>query len=400
MAQLGISLNQIASKDFQEVLRVSGALPTRWSPRRLNVHRWHLIKSTTIYPRLCEMVDLLKITEPELLDKLYVTPLAGYIFVGVHNSLSLYSVQDVTGGALRALTKKSAENAAQVATTMCTGSDAKTARAGVPLTGPVKPVKTVTVSIPTVWGLPYPQEPLEQSIGYGDPMGGDDEASDVCAALHWFVEKHHLSLNEVEHLLCTRQQDVWTCGLYAPGAIAHKYLPGEYPLISPEFELGDLGKLDMLRCIILRFHERCLPTAKALPSFLTQGLTEYAGVPRSMRHSRSPSPVTPPGLEFAMQSLSVSPKKPPRKRPKTQQSSSGTVATLIAPIFKPPKLKKTVNKVVAKERKASNKPTAKARKLMKAAAIKVVMGKFGSVQVRGTFARTLNLNFGSGSANC
>ncbi|KAJ7017015.1 hypothetical protein C8F04DRAFT_1339258 [Mycena alexandri] len=150
MAQLGISLNQIASKDFQEVLRVSGALPTRWSPRRLNVHRWHLIKSTTIYPRLCEMVDLLKITEPELLDKLYVTPLAGYIFVGVHNSLSLYSVQDVTGGALRALTKKSAENAAQVATTMCTGSDAKTARAGVPLTGPVKPVKTVTVSIPSV----------------------------------------------------------------------------------------------------------------------------------------------------------------------------------------------------------------------------------------------------------
>ncbi|KAJ6565377.1 hypothetical protein B0H10DRAFT_1965708 [Mycena sp. CBHHK59/15] len=121
MTQLGIPLSQLASKDFQEVLRLSGALPTRWSPRQLNVHRWHLIKSTTIYPRLCEMVDLLKITEPELLDKLYVTPLAGYIFVGVHNSSSLYSVQDVTGGALRALTKKSAENAAQVATTMHTG---------------------------------------------------------------------------------------------------------------------------------------------------------------------------------------------------------------------------------------------------------------------------------------
>ncbi|KAJ7891022.1 hypothetical protein B0H13DRAFT_1887347 [Mycena leptocephala] len=165
------------------------------------------------------MVDLLKITEPELLDKLYVTPLAGYIFVGVHNSSSIYSVQDVTGGALRALTKKSAENVAQVATTMHTGcismhdalcnfhcgwgkwdeltvddddtipdlidewglflanlinpstavsgcqrtgmdgkltarncplifeADAKTARAGVPLTGPVPPVKTATVSI-------------------------------------------------------------------------------------------------------------------------------------------------------------------------------------------------------------------------------------------------------------
>ncbi|KAJ6471365.1 hypothetical protein C8R45DRAFT_936801 [Mycena sanguinolenta] len=163
MTQLGIPLSQLASKDFQEVLRLSGALPTRWSPRQLNVHRWHLIKSTTIYPRLCEMVDLLKITEPELLEKLYVTPLAGYIFIGVHNSSSLYSVQDVTGGALRALTKKSAENVAQVATTMHTGSvngrvwtaslppvtarvffeaDAKTARAGVPLTGPVPPVKT------------------------------------------------------------------------------------------------------------------------------------------------------------------------------------------------------------------------------------------------------------------
>ncbi|KAJ7669579.1 hypothetical protein B0H17DRAFT_1142140 [Mycena rosella] len=111
------------------------------------------------------MVDLHKITEPKLLDKLYVTPLAGYIFVGVHNSSSLYSVQDVTSGALRALTKKSAENAAQVATTMHTGSavngrvwtaslppvtarlffeaDAKTARAGVPLTGPVPPERGV-----------------------------------------------------------------------------------------------------------------------------------------------------------------------------------------------------------------------------------------------------------------
>ncbi|KAJ7689799.1 hypothetical protein B0H17DRAFT_1134740 [Mycena rosella] len=128
MTQLGIPLSELASKIFQEVLRLSGALPTRWSPRQLNVHRWHLIKSTTIYPRLCEVADLLKITEPELLDKLYVTPLAGYIFVGVHNSSSLYSVQDVTGGALCALTKKSAENAAQVATTMYTGSSFSTAQ--------------------------------------------------------------------------------------------------------------------------------------------------------------------------------------------------------------------------------------------------------------------------------
>ncbi|KAJ7017103.1 hypothetical protein C8F04DRAFT_1406226 [Mycena alexandri] len=208
----------------------------------------------------------------------------------------------------------------------------------------------------------------EQAIGLGDPMGGDEKTSDVCAALCWFAEKHHLSLNEVEHLLCTRQQDVWNCGLYAAGAIAHKYLPNEYPLISPELKLGDLGRVDMLRRIILGFHQRCLPSAKALPSFLTQGLTEYS---RAVCHSRTPSPTTPPGLEFAMQSLSVSPKRPPRKRAKTEQSSS-TVAPLMAPIFKPPKPsnKKAVSKVVAKEKKASNKPTAKAKKLMKAAAIK------------------------------
>lgn len=79
------------------------------------------------------MVDLLKIIEPELLDKLYVTPLAGSEFITLQVSTQFRSVtlldfqlifmifQDVTGGALRALTKKSAENAAQVATTMHTG---------------------------------------------------------------------------------------------------------------------------------------------------------------------------------------------------------------------------------------------------------------------------------------
>ncbi|KAJ6501823.1 ribonuclease H-like domain-containing protein, partial [Mycena vulgaris] len=179
---------------------------------------------------------------------------------------------------------------------------------------------------------------LEQSIAYGDPMGNGAEATDVCLALQWFALQHQICLNsDIEPLLCTRQRDMWNCGLYAPNALAHKYLPDEYPLIGSHHLDGDVGRMSMLQNIILKFHER-------------SNLDEYSKTPRAERHSRSPSPdpITPPPIDeisHAMGHLSVSPKKRPAKRRKTDiNSSDDEPAIPTAPIFKKAAGKKAVSK--------------------------------------------------------
>jgi hypothetical protein len=97
---------------------------------------------------------------------------------------------------------------------------------------------------------------LGKSIEFGDPGGGDEEDVDVCAALQWFIdrhlENHTLSPSKLN---CTTQNDSHNCGLYAPNAIAHKFLPNEYRLFSSDVVLGDLGRLEILRRVIGKFHE-------------------------------------------------------------------------------------------------------------------------------------------------
>ncbi|KAJ7142789.1 hypothetical protein C8R44DRAFT_726119 [Mycena epipterygia] len=210
---------------------------------------------------------------------------------------------------------------------------------------------------------------LEQSIGYGDPMGAGVEASDVCAALQWFAQRHHILFDgKIETLLCTRQRDSWNCGLYAPNALAHKFLPDAHPLISSDFVLGDVGRMEMLQRIILKFHETSLPSVKALPSFLTQNLTEYSKTPPSERYSRSPSPpITPPphdGLSRAMDPLS--------QAAQLALESDAESTPPLAPIFKrvptkPVRPKKTVTKVADKAKKSAKQPSAKVKKELKAA---------------------------------
>ncbi|KAJ7496082.1 ribonuclease H-like domain-containing protein [Mycena galericulata] len=204
---------------------------------------------------------------------------------------------------------------------------------------------------------------LGESIGYGDPMGDGVEASNVCSALQWFAEQHKIPLNGVDTLLCTRQQDGWNCGLYAANALAHKFLPDKYPLIGSKFIDGDLGRMAMLRRLILKFHERSLPSAKALPTIITEELNEYSRIPRSRRHSRSPSPspVTPlavDGLSQALGHLSVSPKRPPQKRRKIKADPtvSNQAAIPIAAIFRQPG-KKTVGKVAEREEALAAMPS-------------------------------------------
>ena len=231
---------------------------------------------------------------------------------------------------------------------------------------------------------------LEQSIAYADPRGDDEDGSDVCLALQWFARQHGFSValgTTIDPLLCTVQEDAWNCGLFATDALAHNFFPDD-PLLSPDLVDGDLARMAMLCRIIqsvsflsLLFESgladasfQC-PSAKALPSIVTQGLHEYANVPRPERHSRSPSPpITPPGtsdsLSHAMGHLSVSPKKRQQKRRRIQDSSDSDAdmeAPPMAPIFALAKKtakekKKTVTKVVQRVGKAAKKPAAKARK--------------------------------------
>ncbi|KAJ7478934.1 hypothetical protein FB451DRAFT_1338656 [Mycena latifolia] len=203
---------------------------------------------------------------------------------------------------------------------------------------------------------------VEEAIGYGDPMGHGIEGSDVCLALQWFAERHHIFVTGTpapEALLCTRQEDGWNCGLYAPNALAHKYLPDKYPLISSDLVDGDLGRMRMFCRIIQRFHERSVSFTGALVYYFY----EYATTPLSQRHSRSPSPVTPPPVDTlsrAMDHLSVSPKKRPQKRRKIKADPSDDESVIpFAPIFKKVPAKKSVTKAVDRAKKSAAKPSAK-----------------------------------------
>jgi hypothetical protein len=98
---------------------------------------------------------------------------------------------------------------------------------------------------------------MGQSVEFGDPGGGGADDVDVCAALCWFVAQHLPRIGTLRQLElpCTQQRDTYNCGLYAPNAIAHKFLPNSYPLIGADLELGDLGRLEILRRVISKFHE-------------------------------------------------------------------------------------------------------------------------------------------------
>ncbi|KAJ7713730.1 hypothetical protein B0H16DRAFT_1809375 [Mycena metata] len=113
---------------------------------------------------------------------------------------------------------------------------------------------------------------LGKSIEFGDPGGGEEEDVDVCAALRWFVDLH---LGDSEDaftcstLSCTEQRDSHNCGLYAPNAIAHKFLPDRHNLISADVDLGDIGRLVSLRQIITKFHKSHGSSVKAAPAMIS-----------------------------------------------------------------------------------------------------------------------------------
>ncbi|KAJ7077040.1 hypothetical protein C8R44DRAFT_896418 [Mycena epipterygia] len=227
---------------------------------------------------------------------------------------------------------------------------------------------------------------IGQAIEYADPGGGSVEDVDVCAALQWFAAQHLPSTVGTLvplKLSCTQQLDTYNCGLYAPNAIAHKFLPHEYELFGADLELGDLGRLEMLRRIIAKFHGSRGTSVKAEPSIITQKMHEYINTSPSESYSRSPSPSTPPAdedrLSNALRALSVSPRKQPTKRRKVLDSDARSSPPPIAPLFKQVTVaackmavKKTAGKIEAQAKKVLKKPAASARvkKEKKIAALK------------------------------
>ncbi|KAJ7434270.1 ribonuclease H-like domain-containing protein [Mycena galericulata] len=229
-------------------------------------------------------------------------------------------------------------------------------------------------------------DPMAEAIEYGDPGGGSADDVDVCAALLWFTTQHlpeyfTTAFKPPLELPCTQQEDSHNCGLYAPNAIAHKFIPDEYPLFSEDLDLGDLGRLNMLRRVVAKLHEIGEPSIKAGPSIVTQKMHEYVNTSRrySRSPSRSPSPSTPTRdidsdrLSSALRQLSVSPRKAPSKRRRVDGPSDPSIPT-VAPIFKKQASqvkvpgKKTVTKVADKTRKAAARPPGK--KEVKAAAMR------------------------------
>ncbi|KAJ7435596.1 ribonuclease H-like domain-containing protein [Mycena galericulata] len=206
-------------------------------------------------------------------------------------------------------------------------------------------------------------ELIDGSIEFGDPGGGGEDDVDVCAALQWFTNQHVTNPDNNTFsslaLPCTQQQDSYNCGLYAPNALAHKFLPAEYKLFSDEVILGDLGRLEILRRLITKLqecHVRCVP----LQLFYMLELTTYFRDPHP-----SPSPSTPPphdhGLSRALRQLSVSPRKPKDKRRKVTVDSDEDSPEVLAPIFtRKPAPKNTGRKMVGRVvgKPAVKKPTA------------------------------------------
>ncbi|KAF7350324.1 hypothetical protein MVEN_01336900 [Mycena venus] len=206
---------------------------------------------------------------------------------------------------------------------------------------------------------------LDKSVEFGDPAGEEDV--DVCAALQWFLRQHlPNSVNTLSpiELACTRQRDGHNCGLYAPNAIGHRFLPDKYPLFSSDILLGDLGRLEMLRRVIVKFHESQGPSVQAAPAIIAQRMHEFMNG-KTLRRSRSPSPPrTPPPtdpLSNALGQLSVSPKKPNRKRRKVDNpdsdSDDDSTRRVMAPIFKTKPKPKPIGKR-AVDKKATRKPPA------------------------------------------
>ncbi|KAJ7213203.1 ribonuclease H-like domain-containing protein [Mycena rebaudengoi] len=207
-----------------------------------------------------------------------------------------------------------------------------------------------------------------ESIGYGDPLdpSGGLFDTNVCDALRWFT-RHHVSSGAdtplsliPTTLACTLQADDWNCGLFAPNAIGHEFLPEMYPLLTSDIALGDVGRLTMLQRIIRKYHAAD-KSREASDAFITLGDSDFLAIPAAERFSRDQSPVD--DLSTTMNRMSVSPQKQPaRKRTKTAAIFKSTATkTASAGSKRVPHSGLRTKKVTVD----SNKKTAKEKKLAK-----------------------------------
>ncbi|KZT65980.1 hypothetical protein DAEQUDRAFT_813834 [Daedalea quercina L-15889] len=82
------------------------------------------------------------------------------------------------------------------------------------------------------------------SLGYIIPKG-------LQQLLEWWLEPYGGKHLTFASLPCARQGplDTFSCGICAPNAIAHYYLPSRYPLVLVTPESVDISRLDALHCI-------------------------------------------------------------------------------------------------------------------------------------------------------
>lgn len=119
---------------------------------------------------------------------------------------------------------------------------------------------------------------INEDLLYGDPMRGGIDPT-VVSALRWFVAKHIPDIPEekLEHkpLPCTLQiaeYDSWQCGLLGGNALAQLYLPDTNPLLSGNHLDCDLGRMDLFRKIVQRYHDEVSRTHNLVYSFVEQSL--------------------------------------------------------------------------------------------------------------------------------
>lgn len=121
---------------------------------------------------------------------------------------------------------------------------------------------------------------MAESLSYGDPthVNAEIHESDttVTAALRWFISKHlgpGIDL-DFERMASPKQVltfDSWQCGLFSFNALAHGFLPDQYPLLETSHVSGDLGRLRMLRDILCEVWRLSIVSFSS--KFVAQALT-------------------------------------------------------------------------------------------------------------------------------
>ncbi|KAH0831399.1 hypothetical protein J3R83DRAFT_14066 [Lanmaoa asiatica] len=127
----------------------------------------------------------------------------------------------------------------------------------------------------------------KQYIWYGDSLVGQPD-KEFITVIQWWIQYHAGTHFATGGLAIPRQHDSFSCGILAFGALAHFYLPNEYPLIDVEWVDDERLK------IFLQIGKHHLNHAAAL-------------VPSPTEHSSVPGIQAAPGIAISIPSSTLAP---------------------------------------------------------------------------------------------